>query len=136
MSIDRRVQNAMDPETKIVHIRLELWSEWATEGLRGFPESTIIDRIMKQGAQGASSDHSRRTEMPDPILITDRAVAKLKELPKRCICEYYLRWEPKEIIARRVGMNWNRLQVTLRDARTRIACYIEIMEEEFEEDFK
>jgi DNA-directed RNA polymerase specialized sigma24 family protein len=116
-------------------MRLEAWAAWANEKLRAYPAQTIIARVMAEGLQGAciGSDFA---EMPEAVAITDAAVSKLRDIERRCIVEYYLRWEPKELIAARLNMPWERLKRLLRDARIRIQSFIASAEGKFEESFK
>jgi hypothetical protein len=54
-SRDKRRVNHMDPETRIVHARLEAWGAWAKDAeIRAWPASTLLGRMIDQQAVGAA----------------------------------------------------------------------------------
>jgi hypothetical protein len=130
MMVDRRVANAMNPDTAMIHARLEAWSSWAAEHLASWPEQTLLSRVIQQGVQGACVSRGL-TEMPDGVAITDRAICRLQSPDRVVICEYYLRWEPAEYVALRLNLTERQLKDRLKVARVRVGAYVEILEQKF-----
>lgn len=122
---DSRCMNHMDPETKLVHARLEAWGRWSRDAeVRPFPRVTLLGRVIEQGASGASQAGRPPIDMPDDIARVDAAVARLGAIDKRVVQTYYLRWEPIEVMARRNKMRVRQFQNVLRRARWRIGGYL------------
>jgi DNA-directed RNA polymerase specialized sigma24 family protein len=63
--------------------------------------------------------------MPEAIAETDRAVAHLTGDDRRVIREYYLRWAPREVIAKRLKLTLRRFDAVLNRARWRICGYLQ-----------
>lgn len=126
---DRRVMNSMDPETKLVHIRLEAWGRWCKSNpeLRAFPEESWLHKWAKYGTDGATQS-GPPVVMPEAVEITERAVNKLGEIDRKVVKAYYLGWAPLEELARKVRMRPREFQNVLRRARFRVRCYVEAME--------
>ena len=122
--------NHMDPDTKAVHIRLEAWGSWAKGSeVRAWPSSTLLGRIIEQGAQGAGQAGRPPTDMPDSIARIDAAVAKLPEPDKGIVLDYYVGpWMSFEVMARKHRVTVRRLQIVLRRARWRVAGYLSAVE--------
>lgn len=127
---DRDVRaNRMDPETKIVHERLEGWGRWARDSeIRAWPQATYLHRWSEQGIHGASQQGKPPIAMPEAVAVVDAAVCSLGAVDKAIIQTYYLRWEPIEVMARRHHMRVRQFQNVLRRARWRILGYIDARE--------
>lgn len=126
---DKRVMNHMDPETKAVHLRLEAWAEWSKDAeVRPFPSITLLGRVIEQGISGAGQQGRPPVSMPDPIARVDAAVGRLGDIDKRAIMIYYRRWEPIEVMARRMKMRPRQFQNVLRRARWRLQGYLAALE--------
>lgn len=127
---DRRAMNKMDPETKVIHVRLEVWARWAKSNpeLRAFPESTLLGKVVEFGIAGAAQGSAPVT-MSDAVQITERAVNKLGEIDRKVIIAYYMKWQPIESLARTCRMREREFQNVLRRARFRVRCYVEAMEQ-------
>lgn len=127
---DRRAMNKMDPETKVIHVRLEVWARWAKANpeLRAFPESTLLGKVVEFGIAGAAQGGAPVT-MSDAVQITERAVNKLGEIDRKVIISYYMKWQPIESLARMCRMRTREFQNVLRRARFRVRCYVEAMEQ-------
>lgn len=118
---DKRTMNHMDGDTKLVHLRLEAWGEWAKQHESiGYPAITPIGRMMEYGPMGAAQEGRPPVSMPDEIAATDAAVARLGAIDRKAVTEYYTRWEAAEVIARRCGLRVRQFQSVLRRARWRL----------------
>jgi DNA-directed RNA polymerase specialized sigma24 family protein len=119
-----RTMNRMTPEMKVVHARLERWGKWAkSSGLRAWPSSTILARLIEQGPNAAASS-SGAVSAPQDVLEVDAAVAHLGEVDTRVIRTYYLEWASIEVMARKRSMSVNQFEAVLRRARWRIEGYL------------
>lgn len=120
---DARTMNHMDPETKLVHARLEEWGKWAKDiaDSNGLPPITVIGRMMEYGPLGAAQAGRPPVSLPDRVAAIDGAVARLCEIDRRGIKEYYLKWQPIEVSARHLSKSVRQFQTILKRARWRIA---------------
>lgn len=127
-----RSMNHMDPETKIVHARLEEWAKWAKDiGISGYPRQSLTEKAAKYGKLGIPQESLRKPEpmMPERVAATDAAISKLGEIDRRVIFAYYLQWAPVEVMARRCGgMRVRQFQNVLRRARWRIRGFLDAKE--------
>jgi len=118
--------NRMDTDTRIVHERLEQWGRWAKDSeANAWPKSTLLGRVIEQGANGASQQGKPPVQIPEPVAVVDAAVSRLGAVDRGVIQTYYLRWEPIEVMARRHQMRVRQFQNVLRRARWRILGYID-----------
>jgi hypothetical protein len=121
--------NRMDTDTRMVHERLEQWGRWAKDSeARAWPESTMLARVIEQGANGASQQGKPPVQIPEAVAIVDSAVSRLGAIDRGVIQTYYLRWEPIEVMANRHKMRVRQFQNVLRRARWRILGYIDAAE--------
>lgn len=121
-----RTMNHMDPETKIVHLQLEEWGRWSKgENHQGQIGPTPMARAVEEGLHGAGQQSKPPISMPDHIAAVDVAVARLGQIDKKIVVEYYQHWNPIEVSARRVGMRVREFQNVLRRARWRILGYLD-----------
>lgn len=104
--MDSRGMNGMAPEIKVVHLRLEAWATWGRQELStlGLPSETYLSRWIEYGIQGAQQA-GKVPQMPDHVAEVDTAVAKLPQSIGQVVKCYYLRWEPKSVMARRCRMS-------------------------------
>jgi hypothetical protein len=124
---DKRVMNHMDPETRVVHARLEAWGAWAKESeAHAWPSVTLLGRMIEQGP-GAGQSSKPPIAMPDEIAAVDAAVCRLNAIDKKAVQLYYIRWAPLEIHARNMGMRARQYQNVLRRARWRLAGYLQLL---------
>lgn len=121
--------NRMDPDTKMVHSRLESWGRWAKDGeARAWPAMTLLARVIEQGQVAAGQQGRPPVAMPQDIAVVDAAVCRLGAVDRGVIQTYYLRWEPIEVMARRHRMRVRQFQNVLRRARWRILGFIDAKE--------
>lgn len=121
--------NRMDPDTKLVHSRLEEWGRWAKDSeLRAWPALTLLGRVAEQGGYAASQQGRPPVSMPQSIAVVDAAVGRLGAIDRRVIQTYYLHWEPIEVMAARHHMRVRQFQNVLRRARWRILGFIDASE--------
>ncbi len=118
---DPRAVNRMDPETRVIHRRLEAWARWSRDAeARGFSAGTAISRMMEMGINGAGAE-CPPVEMPEAIAEIDEAVSALPKPELKAIRRYYLRWEPTEVSAAALRIEVRELQRLLQLARKRIS---------------
>jgi hypothetical protein len=125
---DRRSMNHMDPDTKVVHARLEEWAKWAKDmGIAGYPRQSITEKAAQYGRLGIPQESNFRTEpmMPDHVAAIDAAVSKLGDIDKSVVKTYYLKWESVNVMARHHHMRVLQFQRVLRRARWRIMGYLD-----------
>jgi DNA-directed RNA polymerase specialized sigma24 family protein len=124
-----RILSHMDPETKIVHCRLEAWGKWSRDcHIPAWPEATLLARVIEEGPHGAFSSGKPPIHMPDSVAHVDAAVCRLGEVDRRVIRKYYLEWAPTEALARAVRMNVRQFKAVLHRARWRVAGYLSAIE--------
>lgn len=103
----------MDAGVAYADCRLDAWASWVKGGMPSLPGTTLLGRIIEQGANGAAQVGQSVDGMPDDILATDRAVAKLDVFERRVIKVYYLTYADSEIKAAQCGCSratfWRRL---------------------------
>lgn len=118
--------NHMDPDTKIVHMRLEVWGKLCADRLTGYPRSTLLGRVIEFGMAGASQLGKGVEPIPDEVAETDAAIAKLNWTDRRAVSAYYTRNEPVEACAGRCHMRVRQFQNVLRRARWRLAIILRV----------
>jgi hypothetical protein len=119
---DKRVLNHMDPETKVIHGRLEAWGLWAKDAeIRAWPSATITERM--RGGRSTVPPIA----MPDEIAAIDAAVCRLNAIDKRAVQLYYIKWAPVEIHARAMNMRARQFQNVVRRARWRLAAMLGVL---------
>jgi hypothetical protein len=119
---DRRVVNHMDPETKVVHGRLEAWGAWAKDAeIRAWPSATITERM--RGGRSTVPPIA----MPDDIAAIDAAVCRLNAIDRQAIQLYYIKWAPIDVHARKMHMRVRQYQNVLRRSRWRLAMFLGLL---------
>lgn len=117
--------SVMEADTKLVHALLEAWGRWAKDvDSRGWPPMTLLSRMIEFGPQGASQQGKPPISMPDEIARVDAAVGRLCEIDKRAVIAYYTRWEPMEVLAKRLHMRERQVRRVLDRARWRLALHL------------
>lgn len=125
---DRRRVNHMDPETKIVHEKLEAWGAWAKDSeIRAYPAATYLHRWAKEGIHGASQQGRPPVAMPDEIAAVDAAVCRLNATDRKAVQLYYIKWQPIESLSRLMQMRPRQYQNVLRRARWRLALFLDLL---------
>ncbi len=123
---DARATNRMDPETLVVHRRLEAWGRWGKDSqVQGFASSSPIARMMEFGINGAGAGSPPIT-MPEAIAEIDWLLTTIPKNEERAIRRYYLCWEPIEVSARALHMSVRDLQRLLQKARFRIGVSLDL----------
>lgn len=121
----------MDPETRGIHERLEEWARWARDpGIAGYPRQSLTEKAATYGKLGIPQEPLHRPEsvMPAHVAIIDEAICRLAVRERAVVVSYYLRWEPTEATARRMGMGVRLFQRVLKTARHWIAGYAQALE--------
>jgi hypothetical protein len=131
---DRRAMNHMDPDTKLVHARLEEWSRWAKDtGIAGYPHQSITEKAAKYGKLGIPQEslHKPEPTMPDHVARVDAAICRLGDVDRKALRLYYLSWDVAENLARRMdrSMRWRQFLNVVRRARWRVAGYLDAVEQ-------
>jgi hypothetical protein len=124
----RKAMNHMDPETKLVHARLEEWAKWAKDsGIAGYPRQSLTEKAAQYGKLGIPQESNYRSEpmMPDHVALIDAAICRLGDLDRRVIKAYYLRWQAVAVMAWNLRMRERKFQHILQRARWRIMGYLD-----------
>lgn len=130
---DPRSMNHMDPDTKLVHARLEEWAKWAKDiGIAGYPRQSLTEKAAQYGKLGIPQESNIRAEplMPDHVARVDAAICRLGEIDKKAIRLYYTSWDVAENLARKMdrSMRWRQFLNVVRRARWRVAGYLDAVE--------
>ena len=125
-----RTMNHMDPDTKLVHIRLEEWGQWARDaGVMGYPAQSLTEKAAKYGKLGIPQEPLNKPEsmMPERVAQVDAAVCRLGAIDRQAIRLYYTRWEPVEALAKEMPgrMRARQFQNVMQRARWRVGVYLE-----------
>jgi hypothetical protein len=128
-----RTMNHMDPDTKLVHARLEEWAGWARDtGIAGYPKQSLTEKAAKYGKLGLPQEPMHKPEpmMPDHVAIIDVAICRLGVIDQKAIRLYYLNWAAPEVLARKMdrSMRWRQYLNVVRRARWRIAAFLDAVE--------
>lgn len=103
----------MDADIVYADCRLDAWASWVKGGMASWPSLTLLGRIIEQGANGAAQTGRSVEGMPDDILLTDRAVARLDLILRRTVKIYYLTYADSELKAKQCGCSkatfWRRV---------------------------
>lgn len=131
---DRRAMNHMDPDTKVVHARLEEWAKWAKDaGIMGYPTQSLTEKAAKYGKLGIPQEplHKPESVMPAHVAAVDAAICRLGDIDRKAIRLYYLNWDAPENLARKMdrSMRWRQYLNVVRRARWRVAAYLDLLEE-------
>ncbi len=126
--IDGRTCNHMDPETRFVHGLLETWGKTCADRFRAWPNTTVLGKLIEFGPMGAAQPGKPVESIPEDMARVDAAISKLGQIDKKVIVAYYTRYEPPEVVARRLHMRYRQLQAVLRRARWRIGGYMAALE--------
>lgn len=126
---DMRSMNAMDEDTKRIHLRLESWAAAVgSDCINAWPKLTLLGRLIEQGPSGASQQGRPPVSMSHADSVVDAAVARLGDIDKRVIKSYYMHWESIEINAARLNMRVSQFRQVLKRARWRLSGYIDSKE--------
>lgn len=123
---DKRTMNNMSSEDKATHLILEQWGAETRQRLTGWPEITLLGRLMKQGA-GASQAGRPPVSLSEEAARADTCVAKLCQIDQKTLVLYYHYLEPVEGIARRMSMRVRQAQNVLKRARWRFAAHLAVV---------
>ena len=111
----------MDPESKLIHQRLEAWGRWAYDSsLRAYPRETVISKMIEYGPLGASQASKPPISMPDEIAAVDAAVARLCVIDRKANTAYYTREDAIDATAKKCRMTLRHFQRVLHRARFRL----------------
>lgn len=125
---DPRAMNRMDPETKLVHARLEAWGRWARDiGITGYPKQSLTEKAAQYGKLGIPQESNYRSEpmMPEEVAEVDAAVGRLWKIGQRCVKRYYTNWQPMEVMARQESMSESHMKEVLRRSRHLIGMWLD-----------
>jgi hypothetical protein len=130
---DSRCMNNMDPDTKLVHARLEEWSRWAKDlGIAGYPRQSLTEKAAQYGKLGIPQESNIRSEpmMPDHVARMDAAICRLGDVDRKAIKLYYLNWDVAENLARKMDRSMRRAQFlnVVRRARWRLGAFLDAIE--------
>lgn len=94
----------MDAEVAYADVRLDAWASWVKGNRGAWPSQTLLARIIEQGVSGAAQGGGT-AYMPDPVLETDRAVARIDVQLRRVLVEYYLVYSSSDVKAAKIGVS-------------------------------
>lgn len=129
----RRSMNHMDPDTKLVHARLEEWARWAKDtGIAGYPRQSLTEKAATYGKLGIPQESLHKPEpvMPEHVARVDAAICRLGAIDSKALRLYYLEWQPPEVLARKMdrSMRWRQYLNVVRRARWRVGAYLDALE--------
>jgi hypothetical protein len=125
---DRRSLNAMDTETKLIHARLEEWSNETRRHLesRGYPKESYYH---KWACLGIQPNPGHEPELSPRSANVDIAVTRLIEVDKAVIWRFYMQWRPVKIWEHLPGIDGkHKFDVVLKRARWRVDGYLKAIE--------
>jgi hypothetical protein len=125
---DKRTMNNMSPEDRAIHIRLEQWGAETREKITGWPEKTLLGRLIEQGPMGAGQSGQPPVSLSDPAARVDLCVAKLCVIDQRALRLYYQGWYVRETLAKLLNMRERQAQNVLKRARWRVAAHLSVVE--------
>lgn len=118
---DPRGLNRMSPHIRVIHARAERWARYARDvGMRAWPRSTLLGRMIEFGSDGVLSKGQSLSEMPEDVANFDKAVAQLGEVDQRVFRKYYLDWAPWESLVKQLRMSEARIKSILARVRERL----------------
>lgn len=120
--------NRMDAETKIIHIRLEQWGAETRERIAGWPEKTLLGRLIEQGPMGAGQEGRPPVVLSEPAAHVDVCVARCCQIDQRALRLYYQGWMAMSELAEKLRMRERQAQNVLRRARWRVGAHLSVME--------
>lgn len=131
--IDNRATSHMDSDTKVVHARLEEWAQWFLGRIQVGPITCNLGKVIDYGPTGAGHQGvpAPDPEVPNHVVVVERAVCKLGDIDSRVIRTYYgnrglLEWEVAQRM--RPRMNLSQFKNVLRRARWRVGGYLAAFE--------
>jgi len=107
--------------------RLAAWASWVRSKLAAWPSRTLLGRIIEEGASGAAQGRPLET-LPDIVLQTDRAVARIEPCLSQVLRVYYLVHASSEVKAE--ACHCSRATFWRRVERGQIAVYIHLQKGE------
>ena len=117
------------PDLKDVDNRLRSWADWSKRGVSeiGWPAVSLTARMVEWNRIGVRPEgHPPPEEIPAPIAVIDRLVAKLPENQRVVVKINYMRSDPLEVKARLAKMPVGRFRRLLDRSRwsVRYALYV------------
>ena len=103
---------------------LERWARWGKDGHIGWPEETLLSRVIQQGFTGAAQA-GPMPEMDEAVRAIETAVLRLNLKERQVIVKHYVHWQPIEVSARYCHLNPGQFRTLLHRARRRIADFID-----------
>ncbi len=108
-------------KSELVHVdlALEQWARWGKEGTNGWPQVTLLGRVIEQGFTGAAQK-GPVPEMSAVIFAVEQAILQLKAIERKVVIKHYIHWQPVEVSARYCHMSAGRFRTLLHRARRRV----------------
>jgi hypothetical protein len=97
----------MDKFESYASLRATEWAAWARragEGV-GWPPETLLSRVIREGASGASQGGKIPISMPDQVAEVDREVCRMPPHIRAAFCEHYMTYAASEVKARKLGIS-------------------------------
>lgn len=117
-----------------VHASLEHWARWVRGSLlgSGWPEKTILARVIEYGALGAAQSHhgsllivGSAVEYDELCAWVEAAVMRLPAEERGALTRAYLSWESAEVSAKDLGISRGTFDSRLSRARRSVRDYLE-----------
>jgi hypothetical protein len=120
-------RNSMCAEVKAVDICLSEWGKWMKNADRvlGWQTCNVLGKVRVEGLDGAAQANAPTT-IPDGIMATDAAIAKLRDIRQQVIkiAYLYLPEASRDVQRRRLRMSAHRWDRLLREARLAVATQL------------
>lgn len=116
------------------HAALEQWAHWVRAGLAavGWPEKTLLARVIEYGALGAAQGHVGTLLVSGDALPHDElcewveaAVMRLDLHERNVVVRHYLRAESAEVSAQAIGISADTFRQRLSRARRSVKDYLD-----------
>lgn len=113
------------PDTRSeVDAILEAWARWSVTALSGlgWPEMSIIGRIMKYGTRGAAQRAGVPIVEENTLCeLVDRLLQQLSRVERRTVIRHYMWHETQAVSARALGLNHEAFRQVLSRSRQKLA---------------
>ncbi len=117
-----------------VHAALERWARWVHDSLAGigWPEKTLLARMIEYGALGAAQGHSGSVIVVGTMIEYDElcawveaALMRLPEEERETVAHAYLRRGSAEVHAKELGITRGTFDSRLSRARRSVKDYLD-----------
>lgn len=122
-------RNAMNGQTKAVDIILHEWGRWmrGADDVLGWSKVSVLGKVKIDGVDGAAQA-TAPTEIPEGVMVTDAAIAKLKDVRQKVVKIAYMHYPnaPRDVQRRKLRMSLCRWNTLLKEVRSFVAAQLGI----------